>query len=78
MEGATISEVSCLGFTLKEDYSLVISILLTEELRLEDGESFRNVLRMEPTMFDELLNRIRPRIANQDTWYRQAIDPGLK
>ena len=29
-------------------------------------------------MFDELLNRIRPRIAKQDTWYRQAIDPGLK
>ena len=51
---------------------------LMEELRLEDGGSFRNFLRMEPAMFDELLHRIRPRIAKQDTWYRQAIDPGLK
>ena len=29
-------------------------------------------------MFDELLNRIRPRIAKQDNWYCQSIDPGLK
>ena len=34
--------------------------------------------RAHNIMFDELLNRIRPRIAKQDTWYRQAIDPGLK
>ena len=51
---------------------------LMEELRLEDGGSFRNFLRMEPAMFDELLHRIRPRKAKQDTWYLQAIDPGLK
>ena len=51
---------------------------LMEELRLEDGDSFRNSLLMEPAMFDELLHRIRPRIAKQDTWYPQAIDPGLK
>ena len=37
---------------------LVILILLTEELRIEDWESFRNFLGMEPTMFDELLNKL--------------------
>ena len=40
---------------------------ILEELRLEDGDSFRNFRRMEPAMFDELLHRIRPRIAKQDT-----------
>lgn len=49
-----------------------------EELRLEDGDSFRNFLRMESAMFDELLHRIRPRTAKEDTWYRQAIEPGIK
>ena len=49
---------------------------LMEELR--DGDSFRNFLRMEPAMFDELPHRIRPRIAKQDTWYCQAIEPGIK
>ena len=51
---------------------------LMEELRLEDGDSFRNFLNMEPAMFDVLLHRIRPRIAKQYTWYRQAIEPGIK
>ena len=51
---------------------------LMEESRLEDGDSFRNFLRMEPAMFDELLHRIRPRIFKQNTWYQQAIDPGLR
>ena len=51
---------------------------LMEELRLEDTGSFTNFLRMEPAVFDELLNRIKPRITKQDTWYRKALDPGLK
>lgn len=51
---------------------------LMEELRLEDCESFRNFLRVEPAMFDELLNRIGPRITKQNTFYRKSLDPGLK
>ena len=48
------------------------------ELRLEDSDSFRNFSRMELAMFDELLHKIRPRSAKQNTWYRQAIGPGQK
>ena len=53
---------------------------LHSERRLQFGNFYqlRNFLRMEPAMFDKLLHRIRPRIAKQDTWYRQAIEPGIK
>ena len=51
---------------------------LHQELRLEDEASFRNFLRMDPRMFHELLQRIEPRISRQDTWYRKALDPGVK
>ena len=51
---------------------------LLQELRLEDEASFRNFLRMDPRMFHELLQRIEPRISRQDTWYRKALDPGVK
>ena len=49
-----------------------------EELRVEDVRSFRNCLRMEPTMFNEFLERLVPRITKQDTFYREALSPGLK
>ena len=51
---------------------------LIEELRMEDAESFRNFLRMDLVMFDELLNSVGPRITKKNTWYRQATEPGLK
>ena len=35
-------------------------------------------LRVEPAMFNELLNRLGERITKKDTWYRKALDPGLK
>ena len=38
----------------------------------------RNFLRMEPTMFDELLHKITPRLAKQNIWYEEAIGPGLR
>ena len=47
-------------------------------MRLEDSDSFRNLLLMEFAMFDELQHKIRPRLAKQNTWYRQAIGPGQK
>jgi hypothetical protein len=39
-----------------------------EELRMEDQRSFFNILRMPPEMFDELLNRVGPRIRRVDLW----------
>ena len=29
-------------------------------------------------LYDEVLARITPRITKQDTWWRQALDPGLR
>ena len=29
-------------------------------------------------MFRELLERVEPRIIKQDTWFRKALEPGLK
>jgi len=46
---------------------------LIEELRVEDPQSFFNYLRMEPAMFDELVQRAEPRIEKHDT----KIDEGF-
>jgi len=43
-----------------------------EELRVEDPQSF-NYLRMEPAMFDELVQRVGPMIENQATNMRKAL-----
>ncbi|XP_050689716.1 putative nuclease HARBI1 [Eriocheir sinensis] len=51
---------------------------LMQELRLEDEGSFYNYLRMEPAMFDELLQRVGPRITKRETSWRQSLEPGLK
>lgn len=51
---------------------------LMNELRLEDEPSFYNFVRLEPAMFDELLQRVGPRIRKMDTNYRSALEPGLK
>ncbi|XP_046554345.1 uncharacterized protein LOC124263725 [Haliotis rubra] len=49
-----------------------------EELRVEDPQSFFDYLRLEPAMFDELVQRVGPRIQKQDTYIRKAQAPGLK
>ncbi|XP_070184609.1 putative nuclease HARBI1 [Littorina saxatilis] len=51
---------------------------LMRELRIEDTASFFNFMRMEPQMFDELVDRLSPRITLQDTNCRKALEPGLK
>ena len=51
---------------------------LMRELRREDPSEFINFLRMPPEMYDFLLERLRPRITKQTTWYRQPLEPGLK
>lgn len=51
---------------------------LMRELTMEDRASFRNFVRVDPEMFQELLQRIGPRIERRDTNYRKALQPGLK
>ena len=48
------------------------------ELRTEDQRGFKNFMRMPPEMFDELLDRVGPRITKQQTWLRKPLEPGLK
>ena len=48
------------------------------ELRMEDNSSFINYMRMEPLMFDEILNRVSPRFQKRDTHFRKALEPGLE
>ncbi|KAK3083252.1 hypothetical protein FSP39_017703 [Pinctada imbricata] len=48
------------------------------ELRAKDPASFLNFLRVPPEMFDELLTRIGPQITKQNTFYRSALEPGIK
>lgn len=46
---------------------------LMEELRVEDTTAYFNYLRMEPAMFDELVQRLSPMLTKQDTNYRKAL-----
>ena len=40
---------------------------LLRELRMEDNSSFFYYMKMEPLMFDEILNRVSPRMQKSDT-----------
>ena len=40
---------------------------------MEDSSSFFNYMRIEPLMFDVILNRVGP----SDTNFRRALEPGL-
>jgi len=51
---------------------------LMEELRVEDPQSFFDYFRMEPAIFDELVQRVGPRIEKQVTNTRKALPIGLK
>lgn len=51
---------------------------LMVELRHEDVPSFVNFMRMTPDMFDEILERILPRITKMTTVMREPLEPGLK
>lgn len=48
---------------------------------VRDPRDFKNFLGIEPAMFKELLlllDRVGPRIEKEDTYWRPALDPGLK
>ena len=51
---------------------------LMVELRNEDPRSFQNFMRMPPAMFDEIVQRLTPRITKKTTDWRAPLDPGLK
>jgi hypothetical protein len=51
---------------------------LMVELRNEDPRSFQNFMRMPPDMFDEIVQRLTPRITKKTTNWRAPLDPGLK
>jgi len=48
------------------------------ELKDEDVASFKNFVRMDPQMFQELSARLGPRTEGTDTWMRKALTPELK
>ena len=37
-----------------------------------------NFMRMPTEMFDEILDRVGPKIAKQHTFWRAPLDPGMK
>ena len=51
---------------------------LMVELRNEDPRAFQHFMRMPPAMFDEVVQRLTPRLTKQDTNYRAGLEPGLK
>lgn len=62
---------------LRRDSSGASSQLLSE-LRLENPIEYRALLRISPVIFDQLLHRVSPLIAKQDTVMREALAPKLK
>ncbi len=48
------------------------------ELRNEDPRSFKNFMDMPKDMFDEIVQRLTPRIIKKTSNWRAPFDPGLK
>ena len=59
----------------REDFGIYDQLLV--EMRREDTASFVNFLRKPPGMFDELLERVGPRISKQRTAYRAPLKLAL-
>lgn len=38
----------------------------------------KNFLRVDPALFQEIVDRLTPRLKKKDTWYRKALPVGLK
>ena len=51
---------------------------LLPELRADDPKSYKNFLRMDHTLFSEIMERITPRIEKKDTTMRHAISSGQR
>ena len=51
---------------------------LMVELRNEDPRAFQNLICMTPDMFDEIVQRLTPRLTRITTNFSVPLDPGLK
>ena len=51
---------------------------LMKLLRDHNPEDFRQMLRVTPQMFDEILERVTPLIQKETTRFRKPLEPGLK
>ena len=51
---------------------------LMPELRREDPQTFKNYVREDPHLYDELLLRLQPRLQKKGTHWREPIEPGLR
>ncbi|CAI6351625.1 unnamed protein product [Macrosiphum euphorbiae] len=54
------------------------SMFISRELRNENPEDFKNILRMSDTHFNYLLNKIKFKIQKMDTTMREAIPADTK
>ena len=51
---------------------------LTEELRRENVTAFKNLVRVYHLLFQEVVDRLTPRIKKKDTWFQKTLPLGLK
>ncbi|XP_072177059.1 uncharacterized protein [Diadema setosum] len=51
---------------------------LLQELQREDEGRLRNFLRIDAAIFQEILEKIQGKIQRQNTFWRKALEPGLK
>ncbi|KAK3878354.1 hypothetical protein Pcinc_016938 [Petrolisthes cinctipes] len=60
----------------REQYGLYHKLLL--HFQEHDLDFYRYYLRVDLAIFNEILQRITPRISRQDTNWRKAREPGLR
>ena len=65
-----------LGSERRRQFGLYDQLMI--ELRREDQKSFVKFMRMQPEMFDKILECVGPRITKQYTFYRAPVDPRMK
>lgn len=46
------------------------------ELKCEDVSGYRNYVRMSADLFQEMIERVGPRLMERDTFMRKALEPG--
>jgi hypothetical protein len=51
---------------------------LMPDLILEDVSGYRNFMRLDPDTFQEILAKMGPKIQNENTFWRRAMEPGIK
>ena len=67
---------TCLHPARRRAFDILYQLLV--ELCQEDPLIFKEFLRMDPGLYDEILARVRRRIWKQHTWFREPLEEGLK